>query len=69
MIFQLTDLCAKTVKGYTTVQGLKTAVMQLTEDLSEAESVYEWATTPLIGGFRYDGPTFSVTIIDQEVNL
>lgn len=39
MIFQLTDLCAKTVKGYTTVQGLKAAVMQLTEDLSEAESV------------------------------
>lgn len=68
MIFQLTDLCTKTVKGYTTVQGLKTAIIQLTDDRAEAESVYEWATTPLIGGFRYDGPTFSVTIIDPEVN-
>lgn len=64
MVYQLTDLCTKTTRGYVTPFELKNAVMTLTKDLAETESVFEWATNPVIGGIQYDGPSFSIRIFE-----
>ena len=64
MIYQLTDLTTNKTTGFATAYQLREFVIVLTKDIAEGESVFEWATTPVIGGWQYDGPSFTIRILD-----
>ena len=66
MIYQLTDLTTNKTTGFATAYQLRESVIALTKDIAEGESVFEWATTPVVGGFKYNNEKFDILIIGQE---
>lgn len=66
MLFQFKNLKDGSVCGYSTAIQLQVAVQKLTGDSTEALNVFEWATTPVCGCFRYDHADFEITIIGQS---
>ena len=67
MKFQITNRTTGEIKGFDNPYALKGEVLNITDNnIYEAESVFEWATTPVVGGFKYNNEKFDILIIGQE---
>lgn len=66
MLYKFTDYRNNTTKAFTNPILLRAEVIKITNSSEEAQSVLEWATTPVFGGYRYDHNDFTVEIITQD---
>lgn len=67
MKFQITNRITGEIKGFDNPHTLKAEILNLTNNnVYEAESVFEWATTPTVGSFKYNSEKFDILIIGQN---
>ena len=67
MKFQVTNRLTNEIKGFDNPYLLKGEILKITDNnIYEAESVFEWATTPAVGSFKYNGEGFDILIIGQN---
>lgn len=67
MKFQITNRTTGEIKGFDNPYTLKAEILNLTDNnVYEAESVFEWATTPAAGSFKYNSEKFDILIIGQN---